>query len=409
VTQTLLDGLRIVEVSAFVAAPISGMTLAQLGAEVIRIDPIGGGADIRRAPLAPDGTSLYWAGLNKGKRSVALDLQSAEGRDLATALATKAGPGAGILVTNLPPIGWLNYETLRARRDDLIMLMLSGHADGSTAVDYTVNAAVGLPQLTGGEDERGVVNHVLPAWDIIAGLHLAVGLLAAERYRSRYGLGQRVDIALSDVAYAAMGALGFIAEAGLGVERPRIGNHIYGAYGRDFVTADGRRLMVVGITLRQWRSLVNATSAQAPLAALAHRLGLDLNLEEARYAARKEIDEIFGVWFAAHSAEEARNALDAASACWSFYQSVGDMVRDDPGCSLANAMFSEVGLSGVGVLLSAASPLRHSRPERVPAEPAPRLGQDTAAILMRDLGLSERELQQLSARGTIPSLSEMPR
>jgi len=71
-TQTLLDGLRVVEVSAFVAAPISGMMLAQLGAEVIRIDPIGGGADIRRAPLAPDGTSLYWAGLNKGKRSVAL-------------------------------------------------------------------------------------------------------------------------------------------------------------------------------------------------------------------------------------------------------------------------------------------------------------------------------------------------
>jgi 2-methylfumaryl-CoA isomerase len=409
VAQALLDGLRVVEVSAFVAAPISGMTLAQLGAEVIRIDPIGGGADIRRAPLAPDGTSLYWAGLNKGKRSVALDLQSVEGRDLATALATKAGAGAGILVTNLPPVGWLDYETLRARRGDLIMLMLSGHADGSTAVDYTVNAAVGLPQLTGREDERGVVNHVLPAWDIIAGLHLAVGLLAAERYRCRYGLGQRVDIALSDVAYAAMSALGFIAEAQLGVERPRIGNDIYGAYGRDFVTADGRRLMVVGITLRQWRSLVSATSAQAPVAALAHRLGLDLNLEEARYAARKEIDEILGAWFAAHSAEEARNALDAASACWSFYQSVGEMVRDDPGCSLANAMFSEVGQSGAGSLLSAASPLRHSKPDRKPAEPAPRLGRDTAAILMRDLGLSERELEQLSSRGTIPSLSEMPR
>ena len=404
-----MDGLRVVEVSAFVAAPMSGMTLAQLGAEVIRIDPIGGGADIRRAPLAPDGTSLYWAGLNKGKRSVALDLQSAEGRDLATALATKAGAGAGIVVTNLPPVGWLDYETLRARRDDLIMLMLSGHADGSTAVDYTVNAAVGLPQLTGGEDERGVVNHVLPAWDIIAGLHLAVGLLAAERYRSRYGLGQRVDIALSDVAYAAMSALGFIAEAGLGVERPRIGNDIYGAYGRDFLTSDGRRLMVAGITLRQWRSLVNATSTQAPLAALADRLGLDLNLEEARYAARKKIDEILGPWFAAHNAEEVRKALDAASACWSFYQSVGEMVRDDPGCSLANPLFSEIGHSGVGTLLSAASPLRHSKPDRKPAEPAPRLGQDTAAILMRDLGLSERELEQLSARGTIPSLSEMPR
>jgi 2-methylfumaryl-CoA isomerase len=282
VTQSLLDGLRVVEVSAFVAAPISGMTLAQLGAEVIRIDPIGGGADIRRAPLAAGGTSLYWAGLNKGKRSVTLDLKSTEGRELAKALATKAGVGAGILVTNLPPVEWLDYETLRARRDDLIMLILSGHADGSTAVDYTVNAAVGLPQLTGGEEEHGVVNHVLPAWDIIAGLHLAVGLLAAERHRSRYGVGQRVDIALSDVAYAAMSALGFIAEAQLGVERPRIGNDVYGAYGRDFVTADGRRLMVAGITLRQWRSIVNATSTQEPLAALAQRLGLDFSLEEAR-------------------------------------------------------------------------------------------------------------------------------
>jgi 2-methylfumaryl-CoA isomerase len=409
VTQSLLDGLRVVEVSAFVAAPISGMTLAQLGAEVIRIDPIGGGADIRRTPLAPDGTSLYWAGLNKGKRSVALDLKSAEGRELATALSTKTGAGAGILVTNLPPVGWLDYETLRTRRNDLIMLVLSGHADGSTAVDYTVNAAVGLPQLTGGEEERGVVNHVLPAWDIIAGLHLAVGLLAAERHRSRCGVGQRVDIALSDVAYAAMSALGFIAEAQLGIERPRIGNDIYGAYGRDFVTADRRRLMVVGITPRQWRSIVNATSAQAPLAALAQRLGLDLSLEEARYAARKEISEILGAWFSAHSAEEARSALDAESACWSFYRSVSDMVRNDPGCSLANAMFSEVEQSGIDAMLSAASPLRHSHPDRRPAEPAPRLGQDTAAILMRDLGLSERELEELSGRGTIPPLSGMPR
>jgi 2-methylfumaryl-CoA isomerase len=406
VTQSLLDGLRVVEVSAFVAAPIGGMTLAQLGAEVIRIDPLGGGVDIRRAPLSADGTSLYWTGLNKGKRSVALDLHSAEGRDLATALATKSGAGAGILLTNLPPIGWLDYETLRARRDDLIMLILSGHADGSTAVDYTVNATVGLPQLTGGAEAHGVVNHVLPAWDIIAGLHLAVGLLAAERYRSRFGLGQRVDIALSDVAYAAMSALGFIAEAQLGVERPRIGNDIYGAYGRDFVTADGRRLMVVGITLRQWRSIVNATSTQATLAALERRMALDFSLEEARYAARMEIGEVLGRWFAAHSADEARNALDGAAACWSFYQSVGEMVRDDPGCSLANAMFSEIRQFGVGAVLSAASPLRHSILERKAAEPAPRLGQDTAEILARDLGLSERELVQLRTRGTIPSLPE---
>jgi 2-methylfumaryl-CoA isomerase len=402
-TDLLLDGLRVVEVSAFVAAPIGGMTLAQLGAEVIRIDPIAGGPDIRRAPLAPDGSSLYWAGLNKGKRSVALDLQSAQGRELAAALATKEGPGSGIVVTNLPPVGWLQYETLVKKRPDLIMLVLSGHADGSTAVDYTVNAAVGLPLLTGAEAEQGVINHVLPAWDIIAGMHLAIGVLAAERYRSRHGRGQRVDMALSDLAYAAMGALGFIAEAQLGGQRPRIGNDIYGAYGRDFVTADGRHLMVAAITLRQWRSLVKATSTQAPLAALAQRLNLNFDLEEARYAARVQITAIFNTWFAAHTAEQACSALDGASACWSFYRTVEEMVREDPRCSPANAMFNNVDQPGVGSLLSAASPLNHSHPQRKPAEPAPRLGQDTAAVLSRDLGLSERELEQLRDRGTIPA------
>jgi len=109
-SQSVLSGLRIAEASAFVAVPIGGMTLAQLGAEVIRIDPICGGPDIHRAPIAPDGTSLYWAGLNKGKKSIALDLQAPQRKELAMALVTKAGPDAGILLTNLPAIGWLDYE-----------------------------------------------------------------------------------------------------------------------------------------------------------------------------------------------------------------------------------------------------------------------------------------------------------
>ena len=101
----LLDGLRVIESSAFVAAPIGGMTLAQLGADVVRIDPIGGGIDIGRWPLAPGGHSLYWTGLNKGKRSVEIDLRSAEGRELAAALVTAGGDEGGIFLTNVPPRG----------------------------------------------------------------------------------------------------------------------------------------------------------------------------------------------------------------------------------------------------------------------------------------------------------------
>src|SRR5437763_2377650 len=99
----LLADLRIVEISAFVAAPLGGMTMAQMGAEVIRIDPIGGGIDFNRWPVAPSGASLYWAGMNKEKRSVALALDKPEGRDLAQEIATEPCYGDGNIQTNLTP------------------------------------------------------------------------------------------------------------------------------------------------------------------------------------------------------------------------------------------------------------------------------------------------------------------
>src|SRR5215467_5456032 len=125
--NNLLADLRIVEFSAFVAAPLGGMTMAQFGADVIRIDPIGGGIDHTRWPVTDSGASLYWAGLNKAKRSVALALDRPEGRDLAKAIATAPGPGAGIVLTNLPPLRGLDYAGLKAARDDVILLRLIGN------------------------------------------------------------------------------------------------------------------------------------------------------------------------------------------------------------------------------------------------------------------------------------------
>ncbi|WP_376095625.1 CoA transferase [Roseomonas sp. CCTCC AB2023176] len=207
-----LSDLRIVEVTAFIAAPLGGMTLAQMGADVIRVDPIGGNIDYRRWPLAPSGDSLYWAGLNKGKRSVALNLRRAEGQEIAAALITAGGPGdgAGILLTNLPASGWMEHAALAARRADLISLRLTGSSDGAGAVDYTVNCAAGFPMATG--PGGAPVNHVLPAWDVAAGLYLSTGLLAAERVRARTGQGQEVALALSDVAFATAANLGYVAD-----------------------------------------------------------------------------------------------------------------------------------------------------------------------------------------------------
>src|SRR5258708_16105649 len=177
----LLADLRIVELSAFVGARLGGMRRAQLGAGVIGIDPIGGGIDHDRWPVTREGASLYWAGLNKAKRSVALALNKPEGRELVRAIAAAPGPGGGIVLTNLPPPPGLDYASLKAERDDMIMLRLLGNRDGSAAVDYTVNAASGFPLVTGQREPMGgaPVNHVLPAWDIAAGLYLATSLLAA--------------------------------------------------------------------------------------------------------------------------------------------------------------------------------------------------------------------------------------
>ena len=129
---------------------------------------------------------------------------------------------------------------LAAVRRDLIMILLSGTPSGRPAVDYTVSAGVDST-VTGPAESDRPTNHVLPAWDVSAGLLIAVGILAAERHRRLTGEGQLVDLALSDVALEIADRLGFLAEASL-VEtaRPRLGNDLFGSYGRDFRSSDGR-------------------------------------------------------------------------------------------------------------------------------------------------------------------------
>src|ERR1700740_2250878 len=203
-----LTGLTVVEVSIFVAAPLCGMTLGQLGAQVIRIDPIGGASDVKRWPLAADGTSIYWTGLNKGKRSATIDVRSAEGQELVQRLVTD---GDGIVVTNAV-LPWLSHDVLAAKRSDVIHVQLLGRGDGSTGVDYTVNAAIGYPLVTGPAEYAGPINHVLPAWDVCCGLYAALAVVAAVRRRDQSGVGAKVSIALADVAAATAGNLGFLTE-----------------------------------------------------------------------------------------------------------------------------------------------------------------------------------------------------
>jgi 2-methylfumaryl-CoA isomerase len=372
-----LAGLRIVEISSFVAAPLGGMTLAQLGAEVIRVDPVGGAADVTRWPLAPSGASLYWAGLNKGKRSVTLDFRSDQGRETLGNLVAGSGPDGGIVLTNAD-FPWLSYEELSKRRPDLIHLKITGRHDGGPAVDYTVNAAVGFPLATGPEGTGGPVNHVLPAWDVACGLYAAVGLLAAERHRRRTGAGRAITLALADVALAVTGHLGLLAEAQLaGTGRPRIGNHLYGGFAREFRTDGGDCVMVVTLTARHFADLSRVTGLTETFAGLEKLLGADFGKDGDRYQHREVIAALLDPWFAARGIDEIAAAFAGTSVLWERYRTFAELAADPD--LRQNPLVRLIDQPGAGPVLATGIPL--AQPGVGEVRPAPALGADTGTVL----------------------------
>ena len=396
-----LSGLRIVESSAFVAVPFAGMAMAQMGADVIRIDLLKGGMDAHRWPITSTGESLFWAGMNKGKRSLAIDFATPEGAEIVASLITAPGPDAGIFMTNLRGRGALDYPALSARRADLIMVSLTGTRRGEPAVDYTVNPSLGFPMATGlpGTDP---VAHVLPAWDLIAGQMIVNTLLGAERYRLRTGAGQLAELSLKDVAAGVMGHLGIIGEVAVnGVDRGRFGNSLYGAYGQDFVLADGHRIMVIGLTDRQWKGLVRVLGMEAAIAELATALNLDLAREGHRWQARAEITALFQPWFAARTLPKIAPLFDGANLTWSVFRSFAEAVQNDPDLSPGNPMFAQLHQPGIGSYAVPGSPVASTAFDRVVPKPAPRLGADSAGILSGVLGLSDGEIAGLVDRRII--------
>jgi len=368
--QGILTGLRVVELSAFVAAPLGGATLAGMGADVIRVDPLGGGIDVARWPVH-EGRSLYWESLNRGKRSVTLDLRSERGLEVAARLAADSGT----VLTNLPARGPLAYERMRELRPDVVMLAISGRRDGGAAVDYTVNAGMGFPWITGPEGHAGPVNHVLPAWDVATGYLAVAGLLAADRHRLLTGEGRLVRVSLAEVALVVANHLGLLAEAQL-VEEPRgrFGNAVYGTFGRDFRTRDGRFVMVLALTARQWRSLGEATGL-----AFDH-VDADLADEAARWRHRDAICARLEPWVAERSLAEVGDAFERHQVLWGPYRTFKEVLEADPEAWRPPATALDFG-----------------DPERRAAQPPPALGADTEAVL-REAG---EDVEALRAAGVL--------
>lgn len=393
----IINSLRVIEGSSFVAAPSAGLYLSQMGAEVIRFDQIGGGPDFSRWPLSKTGTSFYWEGLNKGKKSLAINLCDPEGREIAKSLICSDGDEAGIFLTNYPASGFLSHEKLSAERSDLITIRVMGKADGGIALDYTVNSAIGLPMITG-PDKLGdePVNHVLPAWDLLTGSYAAFALLAAERSRRETSLGREICIPLMDMATATMSNLGMIAEViQEGQDRPRYGNDVFGFLGRDFVTADKKRAIIMALTPHHWTGLVKALNIEEGVKKIEHSNGVTFDRDEGlRFIHRREINELIQAAVSKRQSAELFAAFEENKVCWGPYNTLTEasndaaLVRDNP-------MFADIAHKSGQTYPTAGSPATLPAEERSTPVRAPYLGEHTDEILMDVLKLSSGEVGRL--------------
>ena len=351
----LLSGLSIIEVSSFVASPTAGLYCAQMGAEVIRIDDRRGGLDYRRQLTTREGRSLSWENLNRAKKSVALDLQSDEGRELAVELAR----GCGQVITNLPPDSFMAHARMAEGRPDLVSVRILGWHDGRQAMDFTVNAATGE-----GSEVR------VPLGDVAIGTAFNAGAAPEMLYR--------------------------------GANRERIGNAIWGAFGRDFRSRDGIRFMIAALTAKQWRATVDAFGLAPDVAALEAELGEDFAASDnARFVHRRRLFTLFQRAAERFDYAEMAARLTRAGATFERYRTMHDMAQD-PDLVTNNPLFGPSPANPSGFAYPAPRSFASIAGQTAgDPRPAPFLGEHTEEVLAERLGLSAGQIAALIDRGVV--------
>jgi 2-methylfumaryl-CoA isomerase len=399
----LLKGLSVIEVSSFVASPTAGLYCAQMGAEIIRVDQIGGGLDYDRYHLTEEGRSLSWENLNRAKKSVALDMRTGEGRELVQELARKTGQ----LITNVPEKSFLSHAVLKDGRDDMITVRIMGWGDGRQAMDFTVNAASGYPMMTGPAewvpDTAPPVNPLLPAWDFITGAYTAFSLLAALRHRDATGEGGEVRIPLGDVAIGTVANSGAMAEMLYrGSDRERLGNDIWGALGRDFISGDGKRFMVAVLTAKQWLGVVEAFKIADQIAALEAKHGVQFaNSDHNRFMHRRDLFDLIQSIASQYDYDELARRLTAAGCTFERYRTMFE-ASTDPVLVDDNPLFGASSANPSGFEYPAPGPFANMpEQERGAPQPAPYLGANSEEIPAERLGLASGAIGKLIDAGIV--------
>ena len=389
--QGILSGMRVIEGSAFVAAPLGGMTLAQLGADVIRFDAIGGGLDYGRWPVTVDGRSLFWDGLNKGKRSIAVDLRSPRGQEILTDLICGSEDDGGMFLTNFPARGWLDYESLKAIKSDIILTTVNAFGSGGPwsekiGFDGLAQSMSGNLHLTGEADKPTRSN--APYVDFGTASLSAFATMAALMHRQQTGEGQMIEGALLKTALTFMNSSN-IEQSLLGVDRVGSMNRGQTAGPADvFQTLDGW-VMVLCIGEYQFGRVTECIGR--PELANDARFKDDL----ARGEHGEELSAIVGQWCASRTNDEVLAAMEAAKV------PAGPVYT--PQQALDDPHINALGFHQPVDYPTAPSPAPIAQfPVSMSASPgeirsrAPELGEHTDQILA-DLGYTEDQIGELRA------------
>ena len=390
-----LAGVRIVDLSRVLAGPYATMTLADLGADVVKVEhPIGGDETRSWGPPYIGGESAYFLSVNRGKRSVALDLKDPQGRELALELCARAD----VVIENFRPGGarrlGVDYQAVRSRRADVVYCAISGFGDRGPeerpGYDFVVQAESGLmsvPGEPGGEPMKVGVAVV----DVLAGLNAALAIAAALRRRDRTGDGELIEISLLDTAFAA---LVNVAENALvtGEEPVRYGNaHPSIVPYQPFRAADGF-VAVAAANDGLYRRLCDAIGR--PELAADERYATN----EARVRNRESLVAELEAVFAGRPTEEWVELLLASGVPAGKIRGVGEAFRSARGAGVSATR--QVPHPTAGSVELVEPPFTLARAPLRPREAPPLLGQHTAEVLA-ELGVRDERLSALERRGVI--------
>jgi formyl-CoA transferase len=390
-----LSGLKVVELGQLIAGPFAAKTLADFGADVIKIEPPGTGDPLRQWRLLKEGTSVWWQVQSRNKRSLALDLRQAEAQGIVRQLATEAD----VLIENFRPgamEAWgLGSDVLLKLNPGLIMLRISGYGQTGPYKDkpgfgVVAEAMGGLRHLSG-EPGRLPVRVGVSMGDTLASLHGVVGILMALYEKQKSGLGQVIDVALYEAVFNCMESL--LPEfSEFGAVRGPAGSALPGiAPTNAYLCKDGCAL-IAGNGDSIFKRLMTAIGRED--------LGADPSLgsNAGRVKRVEELDAAIGAWTARLSVVEVLKALDAAAVPAGRIYTVEDIASDPH--YLARGMLAEVQMNDGTLLKVPGMVPKLSRTPGAHRRNAPHLGQDTDAVLT-ELGISAEQIQAMRQRGIV--------